>query len=92
MVINMGVKINIYYMDLTDEESIVLDEDIESINGEVYLKVPDEPHELWFMLNELLKINSKRMFDLVLTAHIKQCVHRDNLSLTRITHALGLGE
>jgi hypothetical protein len=56
------------------------------------LKVPDDDHALWFLLNELLRINSKRLFDLVLTAHIKQCVHRDNLVLTRITHALGLGE
>lgn len=88
----MSVKINIYYIDLTDEEARVLEDDIEAINGEMYLHVPENPHELWFMLNELLKINSRRLFDLVLTAHIKQCVHRDNLALTRLTYALKLGE
>ena len=87
----MSVKINIYYIELTDDEARVLEEDIEAINGEVYLKVPDNPHELWFMLNELLKINSKRMFDMVLTAHIRQAVHRDSLITTRLTRALNLG-
>ncbi len=88
----MSVKMNIDYIDLTDDEYIVVVNDIEVVNQERYLNIPTEPHELWYLLNELLKINSKRLFDLILTAHIKQCVYRDNLSLTRITHALRLGE
>ena len=76
---------------MTDDEIKVLDDAIEFINGELYLCVPENPHELWFMLNELLKINSRRLFDLVLTAHIKQSLNRDNLALVRVKHALGLG-
>lgn len=87
----MAVKVNIYHLELTDAEASVLGDDIEAVNGDMYLKIPDDVNALWFMLNELLKIDSRRLFDLVLTAHIRQAVYRDNLVTTRLTHALGLG-
>lgn len=88
----MSVKINIDYVDLSDEEKAVLEEDVELINNERYLLIPEDIHDLWFTLDALLKINSKRMFDMLLKAHIRQAVHRDNLITTRLTHALRLGE
>lgn len=88
----MSVKLNIYYIDLTDAEASILEDDIESVNGEMYLKIPDDTHALWYLLNELLKVNSRRLFDLILTAHIRHAVYRDNLVTTRLTHALKLGE
>lgn len=88
----MVVKINIYYIDLTDAETAVLEEDIEAINGEVYLRIPDDNNALWFMLSELLKIDSRRLFDMILTAHIRECVYRDNITTLRLTKALRLGE
>ena len=57
----------------------------------LHIKVPDNASELWFLLNELLKVNSRRLFDLILTAHIKQSLNGDNLALVRVKHALGLG-
>lgn len=71
---------------------VILEDDMTSINGEVYLKIPDDTHALWYTLDALLKANSKRLFDMILTAYIKEAVYRNELSLNRLTHALKLGE
>lgn len=88
----MGVKINIYYIDLTDVETTILEDHLESINNEMYLVVPEDVHELWALLFELVKSESKRMFDLILLAHIRAALYRNDPAANRIARTLHLGE